>query len=239
MLLLVSGCGAPATPPGAQQANGPQLGSSSPGVRPPEPPLTAPVAALPQPAAAGNQMGRQVMSLAKEILDARSNPFMNKLPIPDLIAADPAAGGEPSPADQTFQSVMLSGVVKRGTHWMALLKLGDRGTEMVKEGDVLSVEGQMMRITQIRENAVNVMPLGAEKDPDQGAAKTRTLFLPDIIGFGGGSGSPVPSRMPSHSPAGSETAPSSGKGLSDIFKGLTENLSDKSSEILNGLQEPN
>jgi len=198
-----------------------------------------PPTAVPQPAPTDGKMGRQVLSMAKEILDARSNPFLNKLPIPDIVSQGPQGTEDVNPSTQAFQSVVLSGIVKRGSHWMALLKMANGSSEMVKSGDVLNIEGQMMKVGEIRSTSVDVFPLGADKEKDKMAEKTRTLFLPDIIGFGAGSAVPDAGRTMPRGNTGTETPSGQGKGLSDIFKGLTENLSDKSSEILNGLQEPN
>ncbi len=187
------------------------------------PPGFAPNPALLNQAAINNQKtkGEAVaLVMATEILDAGTNPFLNKLPKVDIPVTAPVDTGPdiveldiPTPQNLTLLGVLAGANGKQST---ALLSLGEgSASEMVKRGDVIFVSGQRVEVSEVRKDAVDLMY------PDN---DLRTLFLPDIIGYSGSRDTSVASADGEGS-EGASAPPqaTSGKSLGDILSGLKDN----------------
>lgn len=121
------------------------------------------------------------IALASEIIDAATNPFLNKLPITIEAKADTtetAAVDAPPPIDP-FQGLNLVGVVYKPKNAIALIsftgEIGD-GTKLLKVGDPIMAGGVQLKVTKIDQNRVDIQEVG-------GGKSTRTLFLPELVGY--------------------------------------------------------
>ncbi len=197
------------------------------------PPGFAPNPALLNQAAMNNPKAKGeavALVMATEILDAGTNPFLNKLPKIDIPIATPVDTGPeivdldiPTPQNLTLLGVIAGANGKAST---ALLSLGEgNASEMVKNGDVIFVSGQRVSVSEVRDDSVDLMY------PDN---DLRTLFLPDIIGYGSSNDASVATG--SEGSDGSVTTPPAGssRNLGDILNGLKENTK----KVIEDLTDP-
>lgn len=120
------------------------------------------------------------IELASAVIAAKANPFLDWLPKP--LAVDPAAskaggggGVTIAPADP-FEGVNLLGVVVQGKKIMALIAVGDAQTQFAEKGSVLALASGLAKVVAVRSDAVDLQLANQ-------TAQTRTLRLPDIIGY--------------------------------------------------------
>ncbi|MBY0450545.1 MAG: hypothetical protein K2X01_07980 [Cyanobacteria bacterium] len=128
-------------------------------------------------------IGNVAVALAKNIADAAKNPFLSKLPQARVATGSGGEGGTGAvpyiaPPDP-FKSLALVGIVHKPGNPMAILS-GVDGSDLVyvKQGEVLTVGGQALRIATISQNSVTLYE-GRNKKSQ------RALSLPDIIGYSG------------------------------------------------------
>lgn len=129
--------------------------------------------------------------LASSLVTAGSNPFLDRLPrplvtLPTTPATSSGSGGTmPSviapitmtpPADP-FQSVQVVGILYNPKKPMALLTLANSGSKMVGVGTVLSLPDGELRVTRIRQDAIELQRVDDKK------REHRKLALPSILGF--------------------------------------------------------
>ncbi len=126
-------------------------------------------------------IGNVAIALAKNIADAAKNPFLSKLPQAHVSTGSGGEGGVGAvpfiaPPDP-FKSLALVGIVHKKGNPMAILS-GVDGSDLVyvKQGEVLTVGGQALRIATISQNSVTLYE-GRNKKSQ------RALSLPDIIGY--------------------------------------------------------
>lgn len=129
------------------------------------------------PMAKVEQAGNTV-ELASSIIAAKANPFLDWLPKPLQVETMPtsidAAVPVAIPADP-FANVSLLGVIVHPKTPMVLLGGGEQ-TQLLGQGGVLNLEVSQAKVIAIRANSVDLRLL-------DGSNQTRTLELPDIIGY--------------------------------------------------------
>ena len=156
------------------------------------------------------------IALAQELLDARTNPFLSKLPKINVVLN--AGGSSDSTATVTapvadpFEGLTLLGVVVNPKQSMALLSVGGE-TQMLKGGEVFSSGVSQLKIGKITLDSADIQTVG-------NGSQKKTLSIPDIIGFqsadsaGGGAGE--------GSAADSSEKPESGKSLLDNLNSIID-----------------
>lgn len=131
------------------------------------------------------QAGNTV-ELASSIIAAKANPFLDWLPKP-LLTSDlsgntsSATASTATPADP-FEGVTLLGVMSHGKKAMALIGVGDGQSQFAEQGSVITLGAGMAKVTAIRSDGVDFQIVGKE-------LQTRTLLLPDIVGYSSSSSS--------------------------------------------------
>lgn len=137
------------------------------------------------PVAANNKPADKKLKIAYagEILAAARNPFMSKLPKPEkAVEAAPADDGtpaEPVPsAPDPLQGINLVGIIYNKTTPMALLSLGSEAsdTKFVRKGEVISIDGQQVKVTGISHDTVDLLDVAK---PDN----KRNVVLQNIVGY--------------------------------------------------------
>ena len=142
---------------------------------------------------AAGQVDGTVLLLAKELVASNVNPFLSKLPI----TADAQAEAEPPPpidgknqADaqppaDPFEGVALLGISYQPKNAYALVSVSGGAAQVVREGDLLTTEsGSQIKIGKIQQAQIEAA--------ETGSGSSRSLTLPDIIGYtqtAGGDGS--------------------------------------------------
>ena len=168
MLLVFSGCnGASVNPPmvGVNPSTNPQLPSGN---------LMNPI----KDVIASAQGVSEKMSMAESLLTAESNPFLVKLPIPQLTFPNPQ--GDPNVdvvVEDLTASINLLGIIQNENYAMALVSAGDGEvrTEMVSEGQIIPGTGDI-KIVDIGSDYIRLR--------SGNASTSETLSLPSIIGYG-------------------------------------------------------
>lgn len=183
---------------------------------------SATLASLAMPLEEMYQAGNRVM-LAAEILMAKANPFLSRLPalVPgmtpsDLLADTPVDSGMPVEMVDPFENLALLGIVYNAASPIALLSVqgGETQTQLVKAGDVLMMDGQQIKVGKVHPDSVELSLLGPS--PEQ-----RTLSLPSIISYSG---------RGAEAPSGGDMAGSAG------FSNLSRLGSTSAAQVV--LQEP-
>jgi hypothetical protein len=170
-----------------------------------------------------------MVELASEIIMAGANPFLDRLPKPVVATATPETGSGSTdtttaaalPADP-FASISLLGIAYHPTAPMALISVtgGESQTQMVRKGDVLTVDTGAIKVAGIGPESVDLQRVGANTEK-------RTMSLPSIIGFGtsaNASGQSGESGEAGKGPAGAmPSGPSAGMGQPHGPKGPISN----------------
>jgi hypothetical protein len=136
------------------------------------------------PLAKVEQAGNTV-ELASEVIVAGSNPFLDRLPKPIVEAApstDTNTVASTAPPADPLDSIALLGIAYHPKAPMALISVtgADAQTQMVRKGDILTVETEAVKVANIGPESVELQRTGA-------STEKRTLNLPSIIGFGSSS----------------------------------------------------
>jgi uncharacterized membrane protein YgcG len=157
-----------------------QPASAEPAADPAEPkPAPAPITKIEQ---AGNEV-----ALAAEILAAATNPFLSRLPKPNTLAVTPEGNVTPVenilPPPDPFESISLLGIVYNPKSPIALLSVGggESQSQLVRNGEVLFVDGGQIKVTAIRQDGIELQSLGSGKEK-------RSLSLPSIVTYSGRDG---------------------------------------------------
>lgn len=141
-------------------------------------PNVSPVNAL-GPTTKVEQAGNTV-ELASSIIAAKANPFLDWLP--KALVSSQSSGDSSSAASSTatpadpFDGVTLLGVMSHGKKAMALIGINDGQSQFAEKGSVIALGAGMAKVIAVRSDEVDLQLLGKE-------AQTRTLSLPDIIGY--------------------------------------------------------
>jgi len=117
------------------------------------------------------------IALAEEIVLAKTNPFLSKLPkinVSVAVATDSGTGQPVVQAADPFAGLTLVGVVFNPSKAIALISVGG-STALLKKGDTFANGAAQLKISSVTRDGVDVVTVG-------GGEKT-TLGLPDIIGY--------------------------------------------------------
>ncbi len=129
------------------------------------------------PIAKVEQAGNTV-ELASTIIVSKANPFLDWLPKPLLTELTPVTPGNPTPTVivDPFADVSLRGVISHTTSPMALVAVGTEQSQFVRKGALLQLASASAKVTAIRQDGIDLMLT-------DGSKQTRTLTLPNIIGY--------------------------------------------------------
>lgn len=171
--MFLSGCGGGG---GAGPAGLPP-GVSGPGGKAPV--SGAPIARRPKKSGAKDTKGVKI-ALAEEIVLAKTNPFLSKLPKINVninLGTNTPANVGTQTAIDPFAGLTLLGIVFNPDKAIALVSMGGGATALLSKGDTFSGGASELKIGKISRDSVEVTTSTGEKTQ---------LFLPDIIGYQSG-----------------------------------------------------
>jgi hypothetical protein len=132
------------------------------------------------------------VELASSIISAKGNPFLNKLPKPDIAVSDPGItdpGAAPPPPANPLENINLLGVVYSRKNPLALVSVGggENQSQLVHKGEVLIMDGGQVKVIAIKPDSIELEVVGGNQK--------ETKSLPSILNYaasssGGGSSSP-------------------------------------------------
>jgi len=142
-------------------------------------------AAIPLPGESFKISGYSVAK-ADDLLNADTNPFLNKSPIPEVVMA-PEGGTEGqstepvAPPADPYQGITLTGILYNPNNPVALLSVGDdvdSSRQLIKKGETFYNNGQGFKVVNMTKSRVDIKL--------NNGSGIRTLYLPEIIGYGKG-----------------------------------------------------
>jgi hypothetical protein len=189
------------------------------------------------------QAGNAV-ELASAIISAKGNPFLNKLPKPDIPIQDPETGkpGEPPPPPvNPLENINLLGVVYSRKNPLALVSVGggENQSQLVHKGEVFIMDGGQVKVIAIKPDSIELEVVGGKQ--------RETKALPSILNYaassaGGGSSPSAGKSSNGEKSSAHDGEKSGGSGRSKDASDKPElpnlkRLSGKNSPDVN-LQEP-
>lgn len=156
---------------------------------------------------------------ADDLLSAATNPFLNKAPI--VVEAAPTSS-EPNgdantpvapPADP-YAGITLTGILYNPHNPVALMSVGedvDGGRQLLKKGDTFYNNGQGFKVVNMTKSRVDIK--------QSSGGNVRTLYLPEIIGYGKGGSTESVSSAPTEDKQ-------SVKDMSDSLKQKLEQITE-------------
>jgi hypothetical protein len=166
----------PATPPANLPGQPPRLAGTPPGKNP----VLPGVPQASEPGARVEQAGNTV-ELASAIISAKGNPFLNKLPKPDIPVANPG-GTDPGvvapPPANPLENINLLGVVYSRKNPLALVSVGggENQSQMVRKGEVIMMDVGPVKVVAIKPDGIELEMLDGDK-------RRETKSLPSIVNY--------------------------------------------------------
>lgn len=127
------------------------------------------------------QQAGQDVELASTIISAKTNPFLSRLPKPEVAVGKGDANPDQAAPDQSsdpFAALKLLGIVYNRKAPIALVAVsgGETQSELVRKGDMLMVDdGGSVKVLAIGQDSIDLQLMGGSKEK-------RTLYLPALIG---------------------------------------------------------
>lgn len=174
-----------------------------------------PMAPLSRVEQAGN-----VVNLASEIIFAKANPFLDRLPKP-IVEVPKEGEGTATPVKtdlppDPFDSISLLGIAYHAHSPMALIAVsgGETQTQMVRAGDLLMMDGGQIKVVAIHQDSVDFQKVGT-------GGEKRTMSLPSVIGYAssGAKASAATTGETGEKAASPTSAAKKASGLGGMFDG--------------------
>jgi hypothetical protein len=215
--------GTPANLPGQPPdlAGKPPLGPGTPpGNKPGDPNAPNAVGPVSNVEQAGN-----TVELASAIISAKGNPFLNKLPKPDVSVSDPGVitdpGAAPPPPANPLENISLLGVVYSRKNPLALVSVGggENQSQLVHKGEVLIMDGGQVKVIAIKPDSIELEVV---------EGKQREIkSLPSILNYAASSAGGGNSSSVGISPGGATVSAHGGEKSSASGRSSTKDTADK------------
>jgi hypothetical protein len=148
-----------------------------------------------------------IIKLASAIINAGTNPFLDRLPKPLVATADNGNATPDQPAADPFEGINLMGIIYHPKNPLALISTGEGGkSQLIRKGADIVLSGNLAQVTSITRDGIEFQLQGGNKEK-------RTFSLPNIIEYA------AVGKDASSSSAGTETGGSVGMNdLSNLKK---------------------